>query len=71
MTQIEAEGNGNLRKVEEGGEVEVDAFYIGRRRASRLYVGYAFARVSLEQNRERINFVVDDAFAVTEYYILR
>lgn len=41
MTQTEAEGNGNgnLREVEdEGGrEREVDAFYIGRRRAG-LYV---------------------------------
>lgn len=34
------------------------------------YVGYAFARVHGTESG-RINFVVDDAFAVTEYYILQ
>lgn len=52
-TQTEAEGNGNLREVEDEGGREVDAFYItGRRQAGLyvcMYVGYAFARVSLEQ----------------------
>lgn len=52
-TQTEAEGNGNLCEVEDESGREVDAFYIvtGRRRGwiVRMYVGYAFARVSLEQ----------------------
>lgn len=73
-TEAEGDGNGNLhtgcrRASGEGGRC---AFYsvIGRSRAGitrrlRLCPG------TWNRGSGRINFVVDDAFAVTEYYILQ
>lgn len=74
--QAEAEGNenGNLHAGIEGqrGASTVDARSTTSPAEAGLksYVGYAFARVHGTESG-RINFVVDDAFAVTEYYILQ
>lgn len=73
QTEAEGNGNGNLREVEDESDREVDSTssptdtgldctYV---RSLRLCPG-----ISGTESR-RINFVVDDAFAVTEYYILR
>lgn len=75
-TQAEAEGNenGNLHAGVEGrsdmSTVDARSTTSPAEAGLESYVGYAFARVHGTESR-RINFVVDDAFAVTEYYILQ
>lgn len=75
--QAEAEGNENGNLHAGGVEGQRGVSTVDARSTTspaeaglKSYVGYAFARVHGTESG-RINFVVDDAFAVTEYYILQ
>lgn len=71
QTEAEGNGNGNLCEIEDEGGREVDVI-LHRHRLDCTYVRRLRLCPGISGTESgRINFVVDDAFAVTEYYILR